>query len=159
MLSEGFNAGPDLEGAGQGTCTNCHRGENAFIVHDGSALDIDAALNRIGRTTSLLLPTDWVTPLVNAAWPKNELPSKDLLEDIIPPDGQADCLDCHTKNGPGGRFPVFTGEYCASVMWPALRSETPTMPPASYLEMKTPPETHLRVISDACRPLDTSHSW
>jgi hypothetical protein len=159
MLSEGFNSGPDLEGAGQGTCTACHRGENAFIIHDGSALDIDEALNRIDRATSLLLPSDWVTPLVNDAWPKNDLPTKDLLEDIIPPEGEADCLDCHTKNGPGGRFPVFTGSYCASVMWPALRSDTPTMPPATYLEKKAAPVEHVRAISDACRPLDGSKPW
>jgi hypothetical protein len=159
MLSEGFNAGPDLDGAGQGTCTDCHRGENAFIIHDGSALDIDATLHRIVRTKSLLLPSDWVTPLVNDGWPKNDLPSEGLLDDIFLPVGEADCLDCHTKNGPGGRFPVFTPAYCASVMWPALRSDTPTMPPASYLKDKRAPEAHLRAISDACRPLDGSNPW
>jgi hypothetical protein len=116
-----FLGGGDLVGNGGGTCTDCHAGENPYIVHPGTPLDLGP---------SLLRANSWVNPLVSPAWPQNRRPGRDL--DVValvqPPDGS--CLTCHNKNL-GNRFPKLDTRlpgYCGTI---AAQAMTRTMPPGA----------------------------
>ncbi|HKY40378.1 MAG TPA: discoidin domain-containing protein [Polyangiaceae bacterium] len=93
-----FIGGTDLAApnATGGTCTDCHRGENAFILHPATVLGLNIP-NR--------MPDDWYDPIVDASWPQNPGPTT-LLDNVPDDDG---CLLCHNRLAPtaifGGRFP------------------------------------------------------
>lgn len=118
---EDFIGGNDLPGGGN-TCSNCHAGENPYVVHPGTAIDIGTAQDS---------PV-WHDPLVPASWPQNPGPTS-LLNFIPLNPGERDCRECHTQNDQG-RFPEVgalnqagVGNlYCGTV----LRNATNfTMPP------------------------------
>lgn len=119
-----FAGGAELFGGAGGTCTTCHSGENPYVIHPGSALD----LTDIGVTT---MPDNWYDPLVHPNWPQNAGP----LTTIPPaPAGQFECTSCHVQ-GNAGRFPListanntFDGSYCQQVLERAL---VLTMPPGA----------------------------
>jgi hypothetical protein len=115
-----FLGGADLVGNGGGTCTDCHAGENPYIVHPGTPLDLGP---------SLLKAKSWVNPLISPAWPQNRRPGRDLdLVALGPSDGS--CLGCHNKTI-GNRFPKLdTGlpGYCGTI---AAQAMTRTMPPGA----------------------------
>jgi hypothetical protein len=101
-----FSGGADLEGATGGVCTTCHAGENAFVVHPGTPLDLG---------DSLMKPDRWYTPIVAGPWPDNAGPSNQL-DSVQLGVGDQSCLTCH---GPGGhRFPQvstdLSGGYCGT---------------------------------------------
>jgi hypothetical protein len=95
----GFISGAELDstkGVG-GICTECHRGENVFIIHPNSAL------GNVPNT----MPNAWHDPLVFPAWTQN--PGPTTLFDGAGLDG---CTACHSAQGRvnegdlfGGRFP------------------------------------------------------
>ncbi|HET8935277.1 MAG TPA: hypothetical protein VFN67_17635 [Polyangiales bacterium] len=154
IASLDFNSGPDLNAPGKDVCTNCHRGENVFIVHPESALDLDAKLRGpvLNLNTSLLRAKDWVRPLVDASWPQNPGPGREL-DDVDVPATEASCYDCHrTAESKGGRLGPLDNSFYCSIMWKALLSDQATMPPKSHLERLglSAPETHLAVIGRAC---------
>ena len=99
-----------------GICSDCHSGENPWVVHPGSSL---AAWGH-------KMPLDWHEPLVHPSWPQNPGPTL-LLESVSgDPDGQA-CLSCHSS-GYAGRFPRVSTElpgYCNTVLRNASRSTMP----------------------------------
>lgn len=113
-----FIGGTDLDaskGATGGTCTNCHRGENVFIMHPATVL---------GVTIPNRMPFDWVDPIVDASWPQNPGPTTLAL----PNDA---CTTCHNRSANpllfGGRFPELSpgDDYCGTVL---TRSFGRTMP-------------------------------
>lgn len=111
-----FYGGADLVGASGGICTECHAGENVFIVHPESPLVIDAAKS-----------DQWMTPLVDSSWPQNPGPTT-LLDSVDLTSEDRSCLSCHISSF-GGRFPDVSKElegYCSMVLETALRQ---TMPP------------------------------
>lgn len=99
-------------------CSDCHAGENPFVVHPGSPLDMG---NRI-KTSA------WYTPVVKPSWPQNPGPS--ILPEIVPL-GASDqrCTSCHNQSG-AGRFPEVGAltMYCSVVLDNAINQ---TMPPGS----------------------------
>jgi hypothetical protein len=103
-LSTTFVGGAELVGPGNsnpgGICTNCHRGENVFIIHPASNL---------GLGIPNLMPQVGHDPIVPVGWPQNPGPT-----DLFSPTDTSSCLACH--NGPiGGRFPAVsqqTESYC-----------------------------------------------
>ncbi len=114
-----FAGGAELFGGSGGTCTTCHSGENPYVIHPGSALD----LSDIGVAT---MPNNWYDPLVHPNWPQNAGP----LATMPPaPGGQSACTSCHVQ-GNAGRFPMIStanniggglgGSYCQSVLERAL---------------------------------------
>lgn len=120
-----FAGGAELFQGSGGTCTTCHSGENPYVIHPGSALD----LSDIGVTT---MPDNWYDPLVHPNWPQNAGP----LTLAAAPAGQSECTSCHIQGAANaGRFPMIStannipgtqgGEYCASVL---ERSLLLTMP-------------------------------
>ncbi len=86
-----FQAGDDLMGGG--VCSDCHAGENPYVVHPSEPLNLGAAIRS----------PIWHVPLVKPSWPKNPGPSN-ILDLIDLPAGQSECKECHVA-GFAGRFP------------------------------------------------------
>ena len=116
---EDFRGGPGLALSdwGQGICSDCHAGENPFVIHPATPLE-----------AATLMPTRWHEPLVDPSWPQNPGPSN-LLDAIPLNENESSCLDCH--NGPSGyagRFPEISTElagYCVDVLKKATRRTMP----------------------------------
>ena len=117
-----FNGGAGLLGAQGGVCTECHAGENSFVIHPFTALDPVA----FGAD---VFGDDWYDPLVHPTWPQNAGPTNILA--TIPSAGR--CDSCHQQGGTGGRFPLISttiglGGYCGAVLNQAIGR---TMPPGN----------------------------
>ena len=94
MDIEDFLSGADLF---NGVCTDCHAGENPFIVHPAEPLNMWPDNQ----------PQAWHRPLIKPTWPQNPGPFGLLAQvpiNPLPPDNDASCLTCH-KQGQYGRFP------------------------------------------------------
>ena len=80
-----------------GVCTDCHAGENPYVVHPGGPLDLWPD-NR---------PQQWHSPLIKPSWPQNPGPFQAINQvpiNPLPPDSDASCLSCHNQ-AQFGRFP------------------------------------------------------
>lgn len=126
---EEFLAGNDLW---NGVCTDCHAGENPYVVHPAGPLNL--APDNMG--------SDWYSPLIKPSWPQNPGPFA-LLAMVpinkLPPDKDESCLDCH-YHGSAGRFPdilalnaIKGGEsdYCRVVLKSAVGDTMPA-PGSAY---------------------------
>lgn len=123
MNPEDFVSGADLW---NGVCTDCHAGENPYIVHPGSPLDMWPA-NK---------PQTWYKPLIKPSWPQNPGPFGLLAQvpiNPLPPDNDGSCLTCH-KQGSNGRFPDILAlntwkggesDYCRVVLKSAIGNTMP----------------------------------
>jgi hypothetical protein len=118
----------DIDTIGNGstlaeTCTQCHRGYNAFNIHPGTALDL-------GRATAVGGPYDTdpavrFTPIARAHWSN---PGPLLLPPPAP--GQSACTACH-------ELPQMAGSaYCSAVLQNAAKG---TMPPFGTARAGWPP--------------------
>lgn len=119
-----FAGGADLLGGQGGVCTNCHAGENAFVIHPGTPLDLS------------IMPDDWYDPLVHPSWPQNAGPTNILGSST----GPGQCTSCHSKTGGAGRFPKIStklnapprpnvppvNQYCAAILNNAVTRTMPT---------------------------------
>jgi hypothetical protein len=120
-----FIGGAELLGERGGICTNCHRGENIFIIHPKADTQTRTPVNSpLGFGIPNLITGAWVDPIVvnSPDWPQNEGPSA-----LFPPDQKNGCLSCHNTVARtadlsqffGGRFPTVsskTGDYCDILM-------------------------------------------
>jgi hypothetical protein len=86
-----FQAGATLQGGG--ICTDCHAGENPFIVHPAEPLNLGSAIRA----------PIWHVPLVKPSWPQNPGPMG-ILDQLELPPGEQECSQCHVA-GFAGRFP------------------------------------------------------
>jgi hypothetical protein len=120
-----MSGGAQLTSIGAGMCSDCHAGQNPFVVHPNTVLGTlgspPLSLPMFGDT--------WYDPLVLASWPQNEK----RLNDVYVPTA---CQNCHTT-GSAGRLPHIstgTSDYCTTILQNAVRGGapiTPTMPPSS----------------------------
>lgn len=134
-----FVGGFDLEANGQGVCSDCHAGENPYVVHWG-----DPAFDALRGMSVDRFPSVWHDPMVHPAWPENPGPLPGLP---APPMGQDRCDRCHNQNGSGRRFPQPSRRlvgWCFTVLERSLTAGT--MPPGSgdFSE-------HIAWLSTACR--------
>ncbi len=123
----GFEIAP---GAG-GICTDCHAGQNPYIIHPAVELENSAGAPSgvfMGDLNQppLNLPTFSASrydPLVAASWPQNQLSHSQALVPQV-------CKGCHQPGGSGGAFPHLSSElngaYCNTILGQAI---TKTMPP------------------------------
>jgi hypothetical protein len=125
-----FAGGAELFQGSGGICTACHAGENPYVIHPGSALDLGV----LGINT---MPDQWYTPLVHPEWPQNAGPLT-LFDGDVPAPGQEQCSGCHVQ-GNAGRFPkissainVGVSSYCNAVLTPALVQTMPTVSPGDW---------------------------
>ncbi len=114
-----------------GVCTDCHGGENPFVVH------ADTNYVPFRNLSVELMSETWYRPLVVEDWPQNPEPEFDLSSIV----GDRNCTDCHVKAG-AGRLPMHLDElpgYCNAVFNQAVKGfhnwtgvvnpNGPTMPP------------------------------
>jgi hypothetical protein len=103
------------------TCTDCHRGRNAFNIHPGTALDLrtraDVVMTDMPGVPWDTEPAVRFTPVGRAHWVNP--PELDLL--AVPPE-QAPCNSCHEI--PSSR-PRRVSNYCTSVLDDAARTTMP----------------------------------
>jgi hypothetical protein len=118
--------GLELKGGSGGTCTDCHAGENPFIVHPQVDLGGGLKMGQLNKPP-LNLPTfsvDRYNPIVAAEWPQNAS-SQD--PSTVPPI----CQGCHMVGGMGGRLPQLSSQlpaYCKTILPQAIMK---TMPPGA----------------------------
>lgn len=130
-----FAGGADLYGGTGGTCTDCHAGENPYVVHPGQPMDLGTKIR----------PAKWSEPLVHPAWPQNAGPTT-VLQGIQLGAGEKSCLACHQS---GTRFPdvsTQTPGYCGVVLPTALSRTMPSTSPgntAAYTK-------HVDALTAAC---------
>ncbi len=114
--------GAGLVGGSGGVCTDCHAGENPFIVHG-------PVLGSLGAMAS---SPNWHEPIVGGTWPQNPGPMNS------PPS----CTACHGSAGAGGfagRLPHLSttlGGYCNAVLRSALGANL--LPPITVGGMPNP---------------------
>jgi hypothetical protein len=111
--------GIDLIKNSQGVCTDCHAGENPYVVHPEKA-PFAGIINKLKSPI-------WYDPLVDSSWPQNLGPNNILAG--IPSEGK--CSSCHTQ-GNAGRFPIMLSGYCSEVFKNAIGEldiSKKTMPP------------------------------
>ncbi len=141
-----WSGGADLQSggpnSGAGTCTDCHQGENIFINHPGSAVDLWSNYRPANVPSPLIpitswYPDNWPDPIVprsdmNGAWPQNVGPA--TFVDSFPRTSSGiysastsnpPCVSCHTPDGRGsvgGRlaslrsFGSFSGLYYSEIV-------------------------------------------
>jgi hypothetical protein len=160
-----FLGGVDLGPNGQGTCTDCHAGENPFVVHPKQPA-FERAKSLAEAVGLSLSPSGWYKPVgMPASWPQNPGPTV-LLDKPSPLPSPGKCDSCH-RAGAAGRFPEVStqlGEYCRVVLRQAVgRGGTAlhTMPPNPNpppLGGDTGPYTaHINALLNACgEPPSTS---
>jgi len=132
-----------------GMCTDCHRGENPFIVVPGAATD----LRPVGVSQ---FPSGWYDPIVGSGWLSNAGPGS-VPSASDPPLGSDDgtCLQCHAGGGGalGGRFPALglingsSSGYCTEVLEKArMMNVMPPFVPAPNVTF----DKHWNAIAAAC---------
>lgn len=97
-----FVGGAELGRGLGGNCPSCHQGENVFIIHPTTPLNVD---NR--------WPAQWHKPIVPAGWPENPGPFP------FEPARTDSCLQCHNQPTTVGRFPLVSNEnrtYCTEIL-------------------------------------------
>lgn len=120
--------GKEIEFGPGGVCTDCHAGENPFIIHPKSNLATSgpAVLWESLSAAPQNLPSMAVNrydPIVGGSWPQNQLSQAGSTVPV-------ECRACHVKGG-NGRFPHLSNQisqYCNTVLAQAI---TKTMPPGS----------------------------
>ena len=133
--------GLDLVANGQGVCSDCHAGENPYVIHPDDPPFVGI--------TADIMPLGWHRPLVAASWPQNPGPTSAL-------DAQAStrrCDSCH-RAGSAGRFPDASSQlpgWCGTVFGTAVGGgATNTMPPAG-LGSQSDYSNHITAIRDLCK--------
>lgn len=128
-----FGGGTELLASAGGVCSDCHAGENPYIIHpDPSTI--------LGGLASLGLPTFANTfhqPIVRTGdtspWPDN----------VAPMNAPPSCVGCHgtaASKGFAGRFPHLSTAlpgYCGTILAQAI---TRTMPPSAPGSLAGNPE-------------------
>lgn len=117
------SGGAHLTSAGAGMCTDCHAGENPYIIHPNSNLgggNLFGDLGFLPQNLPTFAPNRYV-PLVLGSWPQNDLSQ---AASTVP----SACNGCHQK-GSAGRFPHLSNQipgYCGTILQGAINN---TMPP------------------------------
>ena len=124
--------GTELENGSGGVCSDCHSGENPYIVHP--KLELNPGVTWGGVEDGLpAFGADRATPLVAASWPQNASSLADAATPKI-------CAGCHSKDGGGGRLPQLSAQivgYCGTILPQAIAK---TMPPRNPGSQATNPE-------------------
>jgi hypothetical protein len=108
-----FVGGVDLVANAQGVCSNCHAGENPFVIHP--------EVGAFAGVSEKSQPSQWHNPLVDPSWPQNPGPTS-LLDNVASP---GDCTLCH-RAGRDGRLPEVSttlNQYCDAILGVAVHTD------------------------------------
>jgi hypothetical protein len=151
-----MSGGAQLTSPLAGMCTDCHAGQNPFIVHprnpvpprDFGLPQFPSAETVLGKLSKppLNMPMfgdTWYDPIVLASWPQN----KKRLNDVYLP---GSCAACHAAGGTGGQLPHLSTEisgYCRRVLAKAIQVGVPhSMPQGTPGSAANDPE--VKAIAD-----------
>jgi hypothetical protein len=123
--------GKEIEFGPGNICTDCHAGENPYIVHPktniaptGPAV-LWETLSAAASQNLPAIPVNRYDPLVGSSWPQNR---SSQAVSTLPPE----CIGCHFKQPAGpGRLPHLSDQlpmYCDTILAQAI---TRTMPPTT----------------------------
>lgn len=120
--------GKEIEPGAGGICTDCHAGENPYIIHPKANLATSGSpvlWESLAQAPQNLpsMSVNRYDPLVGGSWPQNQLSQ---AGSTLP----SQCSPCHVK-GSAGRFPHLSNQlpsYCSTIFTKAFNS---TMPPGS----------------------------
>jgi hypothetical protein len=121
--------GFELNNGAGGVCTDCHAGQNPYIIHPKSNLGGGLLMEKLNQPP-LNLPTFSASrydPLVPASWPQNQLSQSPALVPGV-------CAACHVAGGSGGAFPHLSkelGGYCSTILAQAIAKTMPPYAPGS----------------------------
>jgi hypothetical protein len=138
-----FGGGTELRGSVGGVCSDCHSGENPYIIHGGLLIGLGGFVGS--------LPTfapDWYVPIVRSGdtsaviglplpWPENPGP----MNSPVP------CRGCHgmwNAKGFAGRLPHLSVDlpgYCNAVLRPSIGALAPPLPTLPSPLNVNPPAT------------------
>ncbi len=102
--------GAEIENSANGICTDCHAGENPYIVHPNTSLGGGLDFGDLENTLPMFAPNRYV-PLVAGSWPQNDI-------SLAAPFLASECTGCHEK-GQNGRLPHLSNEltdFCGVVL-------------------------------------------
>lgn len=112
--------GSDLRGGVGGICSDCHAGENPYIIHGKVLFPLSEKLPTF--------PANWYNPIVRSGdtspWPENPGPS----------DAPKSCQGCHgsaATPGDAGRLPMLSSRiqgYCNAVLRSSIGALAPPLP-------------------------------
>jgi hypothetical protein len=136
-----FVGGVDLVANAQGVCSDCHAGEDPYVIHPDDPPFVGI--------TPLIMPSGWYRPLVDVSWPQNPGPTTAL--DAIASTNR--CDSCH-RVGSAGRFPDASSQlpgWCGTVFGTAVGGgSTNTMPPAGS-GPQSDYASHIQAIRSLCK--------
>ncbi|QNQ10699.1 hypothetical protein [Sphingomonas alpina] len=114
--------GFELENGTGGVCTDCHAGENPYIIHPEVTIAPGKTMEDLGITLPTFAPNRY-DPIVPASWPQNNLShAQPLVPDV--------CVGCHVQ-GNAGRFPHLSTQYngnsgyCKTILKQAVEKTMP----------------------------------
>jgi hypothetical protein len=113
-----FAGGEALLRNGQGVCSDCHAGENPFVIHPDKEAFKSLLLDPVRKP--LLLPrSGWHEPIIPGGWPANPGPTNVLV-------GRpgSSCEACHKLPDVSRHLP----DYCDVILKMATSRATETMP-------------------------------
>ena len=126
-----FASGHRLEFHRNGVCSDCHSGDNIFVVHPNTAIQFKPNSMNVEE---LLVADNWVDPIVHTSWPQNPGPLKRLVFGDVGGDPGMDissqlsaCTGCHNLPIPSRGL----GDYCNQVLTRAIRYTMPTPAPGA----------------------------
>lgn len=138
-----FRAGDDSDIGLKGNCTNCHAGENPFIIHPDSALDLKNVVPAANWQTK-----NWYDPLIYQGLPQNPGPTNAMNATV------GGCLGCHTSL----RLPELSknsSQFCMTVLNKALSNNGEgTMPLNAPGSLENGP--HAKALGARCAVLTSS---
>lgn len=121
--------GKEIEFGTGDVCTDCHAGENPYIVHPDAVIRTGYTFGDLSDDAPLFAPGRY-DPIVGGSWPMNGLSHSPAL---TPPT----CVGCHVQGG-NGRLPHLSDDlpgWCGTVLngavtgvVPGLSARPPTMP-------------------------------
>jgi hypothetical protein len=118
-------------------CTNCHRGHNVFLIHPGTALDLEHTFD--------IHPDRRYEPISGQANWGNPPP---LIKQ-----GEAPCGSCHEIPAlrDGNNTSTTQSSYCATVLAQASKLTMPYLgSPAGWESPKPAYESHIRALKQQC---------
>ncbi len=123
--------GKEIEFGTGAVCTDCHAGENPYIVHPNATIRTGYTFGNLSTDLPLFGPGRY-DPIVGASWPMNALSHSPALT-------PATCTGCHAQGG-NGRLPHLSNQlpgYCGTILRGAVAGLAPAGVPPRLPTMPT----------------------